>query len=339
MIIEKKQLWECSRYVVSPNQLNNTISIIISFQSNKRIDWIQRNEWKSLTNATITTVTPLRSLNPKISFLIIYLSFISYSSISILYYSIGCLLLLCYLIFSLSLFLFLSLFYPSYSILFYHMMLFYAILYPLILVSLSSWFIPFYRYILIYWLYWIVSLSQLSFYLSSYHTDDNRGNMYYVVSFMYFFKVIWNIDCILIYEMNLKIMAGEVTIECDHSHSDNRFVSVSWFHFHTFHHWLILSIVWWIRSFYSFLSVSLFFVFWLVVVVSSCIICSPNEDYIKITERTGQWADEESFSILSGDSLLLLTVPRILNIWAIFWCLSLLWLSWNHFSFFSMGRY
>ena len=177
MIIEKKQLWECSRYVVSPNQLNNTISIIISFQSNKRIDWIQRNEWKSLTNATITTVTPLRSLNPKISFLIIYLSFISYSSISILYYSIGCLLLLCYLIFSLSLFLFLSLFYPSYSILFYHMMLFYTILYPLILFSLSSWFIPFYRYILMYWSYSIVSLSQFSFYLSSYHTDDNRGNL------------------------------------------------------------------------------------------------------------------------------------------------------------------
>ena len=96
------------------------------------------------------------------------------------------------------------------------MMLFYAILYPLILVSLSSWFIPFYRYILMYWFYSIVSLSQLSFYLSSYHTDDNRGNMYYVVSFMYFFKVIWNIDCILIYEMNLKIIAGEVTIECDH---------------------------------------------------------------------------------------------------------------------------
>ena len=183
MIIEKKQLWECSIYVVSPNQLNNTISIIISFQSNKRIDWIQRNEWKSLTNATITTVTPLRSLNPKISFLIIYLSFISYSSISILYYSIGCLLLLCYLIFSLSLFLFLSLFYPSYSILFYHMMLFYVILYPLILLSLSSWFIPFYRYILMYWLYWIVSLSQLSFYLSSQSFEESAYRGIIIPSF------------------------------------------------------------------------------------------------------------------------------------------------------------
>ena len=60
------------------------------------------------------------------------------SFISILYYSIACLLLLYYPLFSLSLFLFLSLFYPSYSILFYHMMLFYAILYPLILFSLSS---------------------------------------------------------------------------------------------------------------------------------------------------------------------------------------------------------
>lgn len=139
-------------------------------------------------------------------------------------------------------------------------MLFYAILYPFILVSLSSWFIPFYRYILMYWLYWIVSLSQLSFYLSSYHTDHNRGNMYYVVSFMYFFKVIWNIDCILIYEMNLKIIAGEVTIECDHSHSDNRFVSVSWFHFHIFHHWLILWLMYMIDIEYCMMNSFLLFI-------------------------------------------------------------------------------
>ena len=71
-------------------------------------------------------------------FILISSNLILFTSISILYYSIDCLLLLCYLIFSLSLFLFLSLFYPSYSILFYHMMLFYVILYPLILFSLSS---------------------------------------------------------------------------------------------------------------------------------------------------------------------------------------------------------
>ncbi len=52
------------------------------------------------------------------------------SSISILYYSIGCLLLLYYPLFSLSLFLVLSIIYSSYSILFYHIMLFYAIYYP-----------------------------------------------------------------------------------------------------------------------------------------------------------------------------------------------------------------
>ena len=73
--------------------------------------------------------------------------------------------------------------------------------------------------------------------------------------------------------------------------------------------WLILSIVWWIRSFYSFLSVSLFFVFWLLVVVSSCIICSSNEDYIKITKQTGYYPSDESFSILSS-SFTLFSSPK-----------------------------
>ena len=62
-------------------------------------------------------------------------------------------------------------------------MLFYAILYPLILFSLSSWFIPFYRYILMYWLYWIVSLSQLSFYLSSQSFEESAYRGIIIPSF------------------------------------------------------------------------------------------------------------------------------------------------------------
>ena len=63
---------------------------------------------------------------------------------------------------------------------------------------------------------------------------------------------------------------------------------------------IVVSII----SFYSSHSVSFFILLSFIVILSYSIQCSSNQHYVKITKKTGNWASEESFEIVSGSSVL-----------------------------------
>ena len=63
---------------------------------------------------------------------------------------------------------------------------------------------------------------------------------------------------------------------------------------------IVVSII----SFYSSHSVSFFILLSFLVILSYSIQCSSNQDYVKITKKTGNYPSQESFEIVSGSSTL-----------------------------------